>query len=120
MAFLKVLFYLVVLILVLVLAYYTTRILGRGMRLKQRTGGMEVLDQMTVGRDSFLVVVKVQEKILLLGVSPSGIEKLDKLDSYEKMEPAEAPPDFAVLSSQLKARRRGEDDGMKKGGRGKE
>ena len=114
MAFLKVLFYLVVLILVLVLAYYTTRILGRGMRLKQRTGGMEVLDQMTV-------VVKVQEKILLLGVSPSGIEKLDKLDSYEKMEPAEAPPDFvAVLSSQLKARRRGEDDGMKKGGRGKE
>ena len=80
------------------------------MRLKQRTGGMEVLDQMTVGRDSFLVVVKVQEKILLLGVSPSGIEKLDKLDSYEKMEPAEAPPDFvAVLSSQLKARRRGED-----------
>ena len=44
MAFLKVLFYLVVLILVLVLAYYTTRILGRGMRLKQRTGGMEVLD----------------------------------------------------------------------------
>ena len=63
MAFLKVLFYLVVLILVLVLAYYTTRILGRGMRLKQRTGGMEVLDQMTVGRDSFLVVVKVQEKI---------------------------------------------------------
>ena len=71
---------------------------------------------MNVGRDSFLVVVKVQEKILLLGVSPSGIEKLDKLDSYEKMEPAEAPPDFvAVLSSQLKARRRGEDDGMKKG-----
>ena len=121
MAFLKVLFYLVVLILVLVLAYYTTRILGRGMRLKQRTGGMEVLDQMTVGRDSCLVVVKVQEKILLLGVSPSGIEKLDKLDSYEKMEPAEAPPDFvAVLSSQLKACRRGEDDGMKKGGRGKE
>ena len=120
MAFLKVLFYLIVLILVLVLAYYTTRILGRGMRLKQRTGGMEVLDQMTVGRDSFLVVVKVQEKILLLGVSPSGIEKLDKLDSYEKMEPAEAPPDFvAVLTSQLKARKNRDDEG-KRGGREKQ
>lgn len=121
MAFLKILFYLAVLILVLVLAYYTTRILGRGMSLKQKTGGMQVLDQMAVGRDSFLVVVKVQEEILLLGVSPAGIEKLEQLDSYEKMEPAEAPPDFvAILSSQLKGRRRGEDDGMKKGGREKE
>ena len=31
MAFLKILFYLIVLIAVLVLAYYTTRMLGRGM-----------------------------------------------------------------------------------------
>ena len=31
MAFLKILFYLIVLIAVLMLAYYTTRMLGRGM-----------------------------------------------------------------------------------------
>ena len=31
MAFLKILFYLIVLIVVLMLAYYTTRMLGRGM-----------------------------------------------------------------------------------------
>ena len=106
MAFLKILFYLIVLILVLFLAYHTTRILGRGMSLKQRSAGLQVLDQMAVGRDSFLLVVKVQEEILLLGVSPAGITRLEKLDTYETLEPAEAPPDFvAVLTSQLKARK---------------
>lgn len=117
MAFLKILFYLIVLILVLALAYYTTRMLGRGMSLKQRTAGMQVLDQMAIGRDSFLLVVKVQEQILLLGVSPAGITKLEQLDTYERQEPAEAPPDFvAALSSQLKALSRRNDEG-KKGGR---
>ena len=81
---------------------------------------MQVLDQMAVGRDSFLLVVKVQEEILLLGVSPAGITRLEKLDTYETLEPAEAPPDFvAVLTSQLKARKNRDDEG-KRGGRGKQ
>ncbi|MGP8310479.1 FliO/MopB family protein [Enterocloster aldenensis] len=117
MAFLKILFYLIVLIVVLFLSYHTTRILGRGMSLKQRSAGMQVLDQMTVGRDSFLLVVKVQEEILLLGVSPAGITRLEKLDTYETLAPAETTPDFAaVLTSRLKARRNGDDQG-KRGGR---
>lgn len=39
MAFLKILFYLIVLIAVLMLAYYTTRMLGRGMGRTRGTGG---------------------------------------------------------------------------------
>ena len=49
---------------VLVLAYYTTRMLGRGMGRAQRTGGMEILDQMALGRDAYLLVVKVQEPLI--------------------------------------------------------
>ena len=59
------------------LAYYTTRMLGRGMGRTQGYRGMEILDQMTVGRDSYLLVVKVQEKIFLIGVSPGLISKLE-------------------------------------------
>ena len=73
MAFLKILFYLIVLIVVLALAYYTTRMLGRGMGRSQRTGGMEILDQMALGRDSYLLVVKVQDRIFLMGVTLSLI-----------------------------------------------
>ena len=75
MAFLKILFYLIVLIAVLVLAYYTTRMLGRGMGRTRGTGGMEILDQMALGRDSYLLVVKVQERIFLIGVSPGRIQR---------------------------------------------
>ena len=120
MAFLKILFYLIVLILVLFLAYHTTRILGRGMSLKQRSAGMQVLDQMAVGRDRILLVVQEQDEILLLGLTPAGITRLEKLDTYETLEPAEAPPDFvAVLTSQLKARKNRDDEG-KRGGREKQ
>ena len=66
MAFLKILFYLIVLIAVLVLAYYTTRMLGRGMGRTRGTGGMEILDQMALGRDSYLKEIAETVKIPVL------------------------------------------------------
>ncbi|MCD7990706.1 MAG: flagellar biosynthetic protein FliO [Clostridia bacterium] len=105
MAFLKILFYLIVLIVVLALAYYTTRMLGRGMGRSQRTGGMEILDQMALGRDSYLLVVKVQDRIFLMGVTSGGISKIEELESYDKKGAAEAAPDFvSLLSSHMKER----------------
>ena len=93
MAFLKILFYLIVLIAVLVLAYYTTRMLGRGMGRTRGTGGMEILDQMALGRDSYLLVVKVQERI----------SKVEELESYDKKGETEGAPDFvSLLSSHMK------------------
>ena len=99
MAVLKVLFYLIVLILVLVLAYITTRMLGR----RQQSGDMKILDRLAVGRDSYLMIVDVQGRILLVGVSPAGITRLEELETYEKKSPAEVSPDFAsVFTEQLK------------------
>lgn len=104
MPFLKIFFYLVVLILVLALAYYTTRVLGSGVYGKQESKNMQVLDRMAVGRDSYLLVVRIQERILLMGVSPSGIVKLEELDTYEKRNPAEGSPDFAgIFREQVKS-----------------
>ena len=103
MAFLKILFYLIVLIAVLVLAYYTTRMLGRGMGRTRGTGGMEILDQMALGRDSYLLVVNVQERIFLIGVSPGRISKVEELESYDKKGETEGAPDFvSLLSSHMK------------------
>ena len=76
MAVLKVLFYLIVLILVLVLAYITTRMLGRGMNGRQQSGDMKILDRLAVGRDSYLMIVDVQGRILLVGVSGGGFAGL--------------------------------------------
>ena len=103
MAVLKVLFYLIVLILVLILAYVTTRMLGRGMNGRQQSGDMKILDRLAVGRDSYLMIVDVQGRILLVGVSPAGITRLEELETYERKSPAEVSPDFAsVFTEQLK------------------
>lgn len=103
MAFIKILFYLIVLIVVLVLAYYTTRMLGRDMGRARGTGGMEILDRMALGRDSYLLVVRVQERIFLIGVTPGGISRVEELESYDKKESAETTPDFvSLLSSHMK------------------
>ena len=99
MAFLKILFYLIVLIVVLMLAYYTTRMLGRGMGRTRGTGGMEILDQMALGRDSYLLVVKVQERIFLIGVSPGRISKVEELESYDKKGETEGAPIQAFFLS---------------------
>lgn len=96
MAVLKILFYLVVMILVLALAYYTTKVVGNGVGRRQENSNMCVLDRMAVGRDSFLLVVKIQDQIFLMGVSPAGIEKLGELEDYEQ-SPAAAPSDFAAI-----------------------
>ncbi len=103
MPFLKIFFYLVVLILVLVLAYFTTRLLGSGALGKPRFSGMKILDRMPVARDSSLLVVQVQHRIFLLGVSPAGIVKLEELDTYTQQDQTENPPDFAaVFKEQMK------------------
>lgn len=104
MIVLKLLFYLIVLIGILFLAYYTTKLLGRGMGGRQNTGGMHVLDKMTVGRDTYLLVVEVQGQIMLLGVSPAGITKLQDLAEYRKKDEPVPVMDFkTALAKQLQA-----------------
>ena len=110
MIVLRLVFYLGVLLLVLILAWYTTRMLGNGVKGRQQSGSMKILDRLMVGRDTYLLVVSVGEKILLMGVSPAGIVRLDELETYDAMNPAEIPPDFAsVLAKQVKKRFGGED-----------
>lgn len=94
MVVLKLVFYLGVLILVLILAWYTTRMLGNGVKGRQQSGSMKILDRLMVGRDTYLLVVSVGEKILLMGVSPAGIVRLDELETYDAMNPAEIPAGF--------------------------
>lgn len=119
MIVLKLLFYLVILVGILFMAYYTTKLLGKGMGVRQSTGGMNVLDKMSVSRDSFLLVVEIQDQIMLLGVSPAGITKIKDLDDYTKKNDPKEEMDFkTALAKQLQAGL-GQFHGRKKNGEGK-
>lgn len=76
MVVLKLLLYLFVLVLVLFLAYYTTKLVGRSAGGKQLGRSIRVLERTGVGRDSWLMIVEVQGKVLLLGLSPPASSRL--------------------------------------------
>ena len=77
---------LAVTVLMLALAYWFTRyVVGRlaGGRLLPRQSRMTVLEQLSVGRDQRLLLVKVGDKIYLLGVTSGGITRLETLTEEE-------------------------------------
>lgn len=86
MVVLKLLLYLFVLVLVLFLAYYTTKLVGRSAGGKQLGKSIRVLERTGVGRDSWLMIVEVQGKVLLLGLSPAGIQQITELEDYVRPE----------------------------------
>lgn len=72
---------------VLALAYFVTRYLGgRGMGLPSggpRGAHMRVVDQLPLGREQRLALVRVGGRWLLLGVSPGAIQLLAELSEEE-------------------------------------
>ena len=86
----KLILYFIVLIGILFLAYYTTKLVGTGMGRKQDSGGIRVWERTAVARDSFLLVVEIQGTYMVLGVSPSGIQKICDLESYDPAKNADA------------------------------
>lgn len=108
----KLILYFIVLIAILFLAYYTTRLVGNGLGRKQDSGGIRVWERTAVARDSFLLVVEIQGVFMVLGVSPSGIQKICDLDSYDPAKNADAGKAAAssfpsAFAKQLKEQQRG-------------
>lgn len=82
MVILKLLLYLFVLVLVVFLAYYTTKLVGKSAGGKQLGKSIHVLERTGIGRDSWLMIVEVQGKVMLLGLSPAGIQQISELEDY--------------------------------------
>lgn len=77
-----------IVLLILYLAYFTSRKLGAK---AVRTGSsryIEVLDRVAMGQDCYLAIVKTGGKYLLLGVNQSGVRTLSELEE-DKLVPAD-------------------------------
>lgn len=81
-------------ILVLFLAYYMTKVMGRQMGAQGGgTGRIKVIDKLFLGQDRGLFIVQVAGKTLLLGVTAQRIEMLCELnaDALPPLEEDKAP-----------------------------
>jgi len=72
-----------IIVIILYLAYVCTKYIGKSARLRQFGGSsrhIAVIDQMILGQDSSVAIVKVQDRVLLLGITSDQISLLTELE----------------------------------------
>ena len=69
-----------IMVLVLVAAYYTTRFLAKVLRPTSKEAQIQLLDQLYLGKDKMILVVKVGDKGHVVGVTSQSMTALDVLD----------------------------------------
>lgn len=67
-------------IMVLMLAYWCSRLLGKNWANAASGKHMRIIDQIQLGQDKRIVLVKLGEQNYLVGVSPAGIELLTAVE----------------------------------------
>lgn len=82
-SFATVLFTLVAMVVVLALAYYTTRWLGKRINTGSGTGLIKVLDKTMIGQGKLLAVIKIGDKTMLVGVAENSITKLCDIEESD-------------------------------------
>lgn len=68
---------------ILALAFWCSRMLGKGF-IRQSSGrNLKVVEQLQVGPDKYILLLKLQEHTYLVGVSAAGIQMLSEVDGIE-------------------------------------
>ncbi|MEG1778110.1 MAG: flagellar biosynthetic protein FliO [Angelakisella sp.] len=85
------------LLFVLALAYITIKWMGRRMSVQTGSRLIKILDRVMIGQDKCLLVVKVAEETMLVGMAGDAVTKLCDLTGNIDIEAsiAQAPPDFS-------------------------
>lgn len=94
-------------ILVFVAAYWCTRALGRhyGGQSAGLSSTMQVLERVALGRDSFVVIVRMDGRVVALGVTPQQVTFLQELDAadYPPVSPEPAAAKLSQFSEVLQS-----------------
>ena len=80
--------------------FYALKKLNKGISVKSGSR-LKVLDRVSIGRDSMLLIISVCDNVMLLGVTSQRMEKLCDLDITEKeyLEMEQTPDFKSVLAS---------------------
>jgi flagellar protein FliO/FliZ len=89
---------LLVLVIFFVIAYVFKRMSGTGINSK---GHMAILDALHLSARDKVVLVRVAEKVMVLGVSPSGISALHVMDNDLQIPENESVVDFKNKFSEI-------------------
>lgn len=77
---------LILMVGILYLAYVCTRYIGKSTRFRGQTRNIKLIDQLAVGQDKSIAVIKTGGQYLLIGIASSQITVLRELDGEEILE----------------------------------
>lgn len=81
-----------VFVLILLLAYACSKYLGKTWHRSSTARFMEVIDQLAVGQDRLLLIVRIEKKYYLMSSSSQGVSFLKELDGdFSSERSIEAP-----------------------------
>lgn len=78
---------------VLLLAYWCSRMLARQWLKSSASGSLQILEQLQVGQDRRILLLKIGEKNYLIGVSQAGIQLLTEVEGEFEARMAPAVPE---------------------------
>lgn len=90
-----------VFVLILLLAYACSRYLGKTWQHSSAARYMEVIDQLAVGQDRLLLIVKINDKNYLMSSSSQGVSILTELDGDFSSEESTGPHTTGDFSQYL-------------------
>ncbi len=97
---------LALIVLIFIGAYWFTKLLGKhyGGRATGTSSSMKVLERMSLGSNCGLIIVRIHDKVLLLGITQQQITLLQELDAeqYPDKGPSTAPMGKGQFSEILK------------------
>ena len=77
-------------VIILVMAWWCSRLMGKQWGRTSGSGNIELIDQVSVGQNQRILLMKVGEKHYLIGVSPAGIHLLSKVEGdFERPQSSE-------------------------------
>ena len=98
---------LIIVVVILYFAFVCTKYIGKGVNLRNKSKYMKIIDQMVLGQDKSIAIVKIGERHYIIGISSSQITILSEVDEDSLIpldftdETGEKIPDFKELFMKL-------------------
>lgn len=89
-------------ILIIILAYFTTKLVSGGFNSKIASRNIKFIEKMPLGVDKSLILIELDNHFYLMYLSKNGAQLIDKLDSLEIKEQMSQNVSFKEILSNFK------------------
>ena len=77
---------LLIVVVILYGAFWATKFIGQGYASASNSRNMNIVEQVTIGRDKSIAVVKAGDSFYLVGITPGSINLISQLNDDDKVE----------------------------------